>query len=290
MQVCNVGEYPLEWFLLESLNLDYGPHHPTIAVPKVAFVNSTQSDMAVPFEGFLEQMGSGLEGSAGPSGFADPEALLWDNGPLVTHPANCGAMDSSAIQSVLGLNTYGFGNQFDQDNHIADDFTITAPNVWDIQQIKFFSYQSSAPLNPSPFSAVYYQIWDGAPNDPSSQVVFGDLVTNRLVSSTFSNVLRVLDTDPCNANRYIFINTASAGVSLPPGTYWIEWMVDGDSSYSGPWAPPITILGQIITGNALQFATDWHPVLDSGTNTQQGFPFIIENLVSSNIPGWQRIQ
>src|SRR4030067_1536487 len=56
-------------------------------------------------------------------------------------------------------------------------------------------------------------------------------------------------------------------------------MADGDITYSGPWAPPITILGQITTGNALQYTSSsgaWAPALDTGTDTQQGFPFVIE--------------
>jgi len=73
------------------------------------------------------------------------------------------------------------------------------------------------------------------------------------------------------------VNTAAAGVFLPPGTYWLDWSTDG-SLASGPWAPPITILGTAVTGNGEQSVGGgaFAPALDSGTGTpQQGFPFIL---------------
>ena len=229
----------------------------------------------------------GIEAAAGvaPSGpvtlWSYPEAVLWDNGPLVTHPGNCAGMDASRLQTDLGMNTIGFGHQFSVGNRMADDFTISDPGGWQIDTITFFAYQTNAPSSPSPITGVYYQIWDGPPNDPGSSVIFGDLVTNRLITSTFTNIQRDSGTSTCANNRYIFADVASAGVTLPPGSYWLDWMTDG-SLASGPWAPPITILGQTTTGNALQYTTSsgaWGPANDSGTGTQQGMPFIIEGAI-----------
>jgi hypothetical protein len=285
-QVCNVGETPLEWFLLESAPINNLLNPPTVTLPTEAIINSNQSDQAVPFEGVLIQVGAGLEGSAGSSGFGDPDAVLWDNGPLVTYPAVCAGMDDSRVQGSLGMSTYGFGHQFSVGNRIADDFTISAATSWNIQQVTFFAYQTNAPISPSPITGVYYQIWDGPPSDPGSSIVFGDLVTNRFISSTSPNLQRDWDGGMCPNYRYVYTNVASAGVTLPPGTYWIEWMTDGSLTYSGPWAPPITILGQTTTGNALQYSSSaWAPALDSGTSTPQGIPFIIAGTrVSTDIP------
>ena len=68
--------------------------------------------------------------------------------------------------------------------------------------------------------------------------------------------------------------TADANVTLAAGTYWLDWQVDGTLS-SGPWAPPISILGQTTTGNGLQSVSGgaFAPALDGGTGTQQGLPF-----------------
>jgi uncharacterized repeat protein (TIGR01451 family) len=205
-----------------------------------------------------------------------PEAVLWDNGPLVTHPGDCSGMDASRLQTGLAMNTLGFGHQFANGYRMADDFEIVDPGGWNIDQITFFAYQTNAPSSPSPITGVYYQIWDGPPDDPGSSVVFGDLVTNRLLSSASPNMQRDSESTPCANNRYVFADVASAGLWLPPGIYWLDWMTDGSPSYSGPWAPPITILGETTTGNALQYTTAWAPANDSGTLTQQGMPFIIE--------------
>jgi len=212
-----------------------------------------------------------------------PTDVIWDNGPLVTHPGSgAGGNDASALQTTLGLGTYGFGHQYALGSRVADDFVIDSPGGWDIDTITFFAYQSFAGP-PSTITGVYYQIWDGPPDDPGSTVVFGDLVTNRLDNTAWMNAYRVLDTSLTNSDRPIMANTATAGIHLPPGTYWIDWMTDGTAS-SGPWAPPISILGETTTGNALQYTGSWASLLDTGTSTPQGLPFIIEGNSGSDIP------
>ena len=73
-------------------------------------------------------------------------------------------------------------------------------------------------------------------------------------------------------------NVTTAVVSLGEGTYWINWATDGSAS-SGPWAPPVSILGSTTTGDGLQ-STDsgasYAPVVDVGG---QGFPFIVEGTI-----------
>jgi len=69
--------------------------------------------------------------------------------------------------------------------------------------------------------------------------------------------------------------------SLTAGTYWVEATFDGSASFSGPWGPPITIVGTTNTGNGLQNqAGAWGPLVDTGTtgleNFLQGMPFIVE--------------
>jgi hypothetical protein len=226
-----------------------------------------------------------LVGAAVPSGaplpegdaktFSYPLAVLWDNGPQVTHPGGgFGGADASRLQTTLAMNTLGFGNQFTLGYRMADDFEITDPSGWGIDTVTFFAYQTGAPIDPSTITGVYYQIWDGPPDDPGSNIVWGDLVTNRLVDSTWTNIYRDSETAPEVNNRPIMASTTSAGLWLPPGTYWLDWTTDG-SGTSGPWAPPITILGETTTGNALQYTTAWAPAVDTGTTTQQGMPFII---------------
>jgi len=230
--------------------------------------------------GYVEQgaeridakVGLTLEPTGAPTMYDWPDIVLYDNGPLV-NCAGCGSggADESQLQTALGMGTYGFGHQVTAGNRIADDFEVTDPSGWWIDEITFFAYQSFSSTT-STFTGVNLQIWDGPPDNPASTVVFGDTTTNRMASSTWSNIYRVLDTSSGNTDRPIMANVVTVGVMLPQGTYWLDWQADG-SLASGPWAPPITINGTIGTGNALQWTTAWAPAIDV---EQQGFPFIVE--------------
>lgn len=207
-----------------------------------------------------------------------PAAVLYDNGPLVTHPAGgAGGADASVLQTGLGMGTYGFGHQFSLCYLVADDFTIPAGDTWNIDGITFFGYQTGSGTF-STINGVYFQIHAGLP--PGGAVVYGDYVTNRMASSAWSNIYRTLDTDRATAtSRPIMANvTSTPGLSLGAGTYWITWMTSGTGS-SGPWAPPVTVLGSTGTGNGMQSldcGASFAAVTDGGTFTGQDFPFIIE--------------
>ena len=201
---------------------------------------------------------------------------LWDNGPLITHPGGgAGGADFSMLQTDLAMNTLGFGHQFASDIHIADDFEVGAGG-WNIDSIDFFAYQTNSG-NQSTITGLYVRIWDGSPDDGGSNVVWGDLTTNLMVSTAWANMYRGSALDA--TNRPVMQSQAAIGTQLAAGTYWLEWMSDGTGA-SGPWAPPISILGQTTTGNGLQYyLSAWGPANDSGTLTQQGFPFLIDGSV-----------
>ena len=242
-------------------------------------ITNTIADIAEPAL-YLTTVNDSLSVEADPS-FVYPQAVLWDNGPLVTHPGGgYNGADASALQTASGMLTYGLGNHFPVPHRLADDFEITSPNGWQIETITFFAYQTDSPTQPSPITGVYFQIWNGPPNNAASSVVWGNLTTNRLINSTWSNIYRTSDTTMSANNRPIMANKASVGVTLPPGDYWLDWTTAG-SLASGPWGPPITILGQTTTGNALHYTTSWASALDTGTNTSQGMPFVIEGTVNT---------
>jgi hypothetical protein len=203
-----------------------------------------------------------------------PEAVLYDNGPLVTHPGGgAGGADASALQTALGLGVYGFGHALSSGYRVADDFTITDPE-WDVQTITFFAYQTGSGTTSS-INHVNLQIWLGDPS-AGGTIVFGDTTTNRLGSTAWSNIYRVLDTALTDTNRPIMADVVNVGTNLVAGTYWLDWQTGGTLS-SGPWAPPISILGQTTTGNAMQYdGAAWAPLVDVGS---QGLPFIIEGVV-----------
>jgi len=215
--------------------------------------------------------------------------VLHNNGPLVTYiGGGYKGANASQRQNSLGMNIYGFGHQFKLGYRMADDFTVSSPQGWQVEQLTFYAYQTDFYTYPpsSTITGVYYQIWDGPPNSPASQVIFGDLTTNRLLESSWTHAYRVPDDNMTVNLRPIMANVASAGVFLPKGRYWLDWTTDG-SGTSGPWAPPITELGVTTTGDAMHYTTSWAPALDSGTSTQQGMPFLIQGCKEET--AWQEI-
>lgn len=203
----------------------------------------------------------------------------YDNGTLVNSPGTGnGGADESMRQNSLGMNHDGFDHSITNSMRIADDFTLTACTT--LEEITFFAYQTGSTLS-STIAEINFRIWDGSPDDPGSQVIFGDTTTNRLLRTQFSGIYRVSESTPGGTERPIMASVVDAGgIVLPPGAYWLDWQTGG-SLASESWAPPITINEQITTGNAIQFADDaWTPVMDVG---QQGFPFLFNAGVESDL-------
>ncbi|MBX3059499.1 MAG: proprotein convertase P-domain-containing protein [Anaerolineae bacterium] len=270
LTIANTGDGTLTWNITEE---------PTAVRSAI----TTGGDASVAREdASAAAFSNGQPAGAAPalSGWHVPEDILYDNGPLVTHPGGgAGGADVSALQTALGMGTFGFGNQVSAGNRVADDFTVTGGG-WLVQNITFFGYQTGSSTT-STFTAVNLRIWDGPPNDPNSNVVFGDTTTNRMTATGWSNIYRTLDTSLGATDRPIMANVTDINTFLPPGTYWVDWQANGTLA-SGPWAPPISILGQTTTGNAMQFTTaGWADLVDVGP---QGLPFIIEGLSDCSSP------
>lgn len=226
------------------------------------------------------------DGSAGrivaagaPQGWFGPDrAVLYDNGPLVNSPGTgVGGADESMLESVdLGMNSLGFAVYSSGGWRVSDDFTVPSGG-WDIGTITVFAYQTGSTTTSSMTGATL-QILDGPPSSPARAVVWGDTVTNRMASTSWSGIYRVTETTTGLAtDRPIMAVVMNVNASLPAGTYWLDWDVSG-SLGSGPWAPPITINGTPNTGDAYQLnGSTWAPITDSGTMAAQGLPFIIES-------------
>jgi|GEM_PF-806865 len=213
--------------------------------------------------------------------------LLWDNGPLITHPGGgYNGSDLSVLQSSLGLNTYGFGVNHNIGQWLAEDFMIDGPEDWELTSMTFYVYQTGTYAYPpaSTITGVYLRIFDAAPGDPNRNLVYGDMVTNHMTSTAWTGAYRALDTSMADSGRPIMSVTAAVALTLSPGYYWLEWSVSGSLS-SGPWAPPITVLGQTSTGNAMQSLDNgdiWSLINDTGTGTPQGLKFKLQGCRTSD--------
>lgn len=216
---------------------------------------------------------------AAPSGptWRGPKALLLDSGPLVTHVGGgAGGADASRVQNTsLLMNTMGFTASTAGAFRLADDFTVPAAG-WSISTITFFAYQTGATA--CTLTDVRVQVWNGPPN-AGGTVVFGDTTTNRFASCALPNIYRDTETTVANNQRPIQAATATVGATLAAGTYWVDFQVGG-SLASGPFVPPISIIGQTTTGNAIQWnGSAWVDANDSYVATQQGLRFVVDGEV-----------
>lgn len=217
--------------------------------------------------------------------------LLYDNGPFITHPGQgSGGADVSAVNSSLQT-VWGFRHSMANGFRVSDDFTIPDANGWSIDSVVFFGYQTGSG-NTSTFTDYRLQVWNNAPDNITSAVVYGDTVTNVLSNSYWSGIYR---TDPVaftNVDRPLMRNVINTpGLLLPIGTYWLDWGAFG-SSTSGPWVPPISYAdpASSVTGDAIQFSgvtQVWQAITDTNLNSQlpdaQGLPFYIYGSVIAGI-------
>lgn len=203
-----------------------------------------------------------------------PNTVLYHNGPYWNTP---GTPKLSILESVtLGMNSIGSQAKFIDGTSIADD-VVFAYDV-EITSIDFFAYQTGSAV-PS-ITAVYLKIWDGNPTEGAS-VIWGDFTTNILDIVSYADVNRATETEPNDTSRQIQRASAlTPGLALSAGTYWIEFTFEGTGD-SGPWTPPIVILGEATTGNAIQNQNGMYVFIkDSGTDTPQGLPFIMYGEIS----------
>lgn len=200
------------------------------------------------------------------------ECLDFVSGPLVQLVGGT----TSTLQSSLGMTVYGFSNQVNFGYWVADDFEVPASG-WPIKTIDFFAYQIGSSTT-STINEIRVAIYQSDASFSKGPLVFGDLTTNRLHATEFTGIYRDDDVFvPGSTARPIMRQTVLVNQVFPPGIYRMEWQTGGTLA-SGPWAPPITITGQTTTGNgeqSLDGAQTFFPALDFGTDTQQGFPFVI---------------
>jgi len=212
------------------------------------------------------------------------DELLYDNGPIVNSPGTgFGGANESIQQTPLTL----LGSNFNKtlSYRMADDFIVTG-DQWNVASIEFYGYQTGSTTT-STFTGAYIRIMSGVPGQPGTTTVWGDTTTNRLSSTTFSNCYRVNITQN-NQRPVMKVVVNTPGLTLPTGTYWIEFCASG-SLASGPWCPPITINNTPTTGNGLQYqgaTAGYVPSYGATTIYQQGVPFKLYGHQNNAGVGW----
>jgi len=225
----------------------------------------------------------------GPS-WDGPLAELFNTGPWYNSAGTgAGGKDESILES-WGT-TYGYGCQFSVQNYVADDFVVPTGENWSITSITVGGYQTGSGTSPT-INGLYLAGYDDPPT--TGAVVYGDITTNIFSSAGWSDIYRVNESGSgTNTDRPIMAVTATLATPwvVSEGTYWVAWQLDGTGS-SGPWAPPVVIMGTQDTGNGLQ-STDggvtWNPINNGGF--PQGFLMVIEgDLTSLDQTTWGSIK
>lgn len=208
------------------------------------------------------------------------QTLLVNTASLVTHPGQGpGGADVSATQTNLGATLYGSGQNRATGYWMSSKIVVPASG-WNVDSLITYGYQTGS-STASTFTGLYCYIGADSSSRPSSTVVIGSKTTNAMVSTTFSGIYRLPNaTAPfTDATRPIMKMKCTLTGSLAAGTYWVTWNATG-SLASGPWNPPATVLGNLVTGTgtsdfqyqpAATPSPSWAPVMD-GTSAQ-GLPF-----------------
>lgn len=209
------------------------------------------------------------------------EGTLYSNGPYYNVE---GSPNVSLLEnSTLGMTTLGAGASNATGFLVADDWEVTEPVS--VESFQFYTYQTGS-TTASTINFVSVIIYDGEPG-AGGNIIYGDEFENFYATSDFTGAYRRAETSPSDNTRPIMIVTAETpDLVLQPGTYWIAFNFGGTLA-SGPWAPPIAILGELNTGNAKQFNPDtasWANLEDGGSFTQLGLPFEVngETLAAVN--------
>lgn len=206
--------------------------------------------------------------------FVEPWTLGY-GGSHITHPGagyNNG-WNVSALHD--GLTAYGFNVNRNDSLMVMDKFDT--PEGWTqggIYGFRFYLYQDATPI--STLTGVYMAIYDGDPLN-GGQLIYGDLSQNIMARTYMNHTYRTSEDDFTETDRPI--SCIEAGMILEdilPGTYWFIVSFSGALN-SGVYVVPRTSLGETTTGEARIYDPNkgWSPLIDPGTNTQQGLSFEI---------------
>jgi hypothetical protein len=191
---------------------------------------------------------------------------LFNNGPVV----------NSAGRSVIAAGETTFGLSASGAIRVADDFTVTAGERWNLTSIDFFSYQTGA--TGFTFGNANWSIVSGDVN--------GDVVASGTTAVTNGGLAgyRVTATTTTNTTRPIFtLNADITDTQLNEGHYWLRWNLTG-SLASGPW---VAMTSDNRAGNAAQSITSggaFSTYLESASHKTHELPFALNGNVVTAVP------
>lgn len=227
--------------------------------------------------------------------------LVFDNGPLKTHEGiGFNGADLSVRPPQLG--TFATTAVYSAGYIMGEDFFLEAETH--ISEFEFFALLWDSSTY-SKFDGAYLTIFKEHPflANETQEVIWGDLSTNRMSETSFTNMYRVTP-DALDMFWYPIMSVKVAvDITLPKGTYYFLYGLTAPvESFQGPNIPPITIYDEVVEGNAFQYHASgmWRPQInDAATGIPLGAPFRIygnvvtpvfdiyrnNTLIASNVQG-----
>lgn len=178
--------------------------------------------------------------------------------------------NTTESNSLLGVSHTSQGAT---NNTLADDFTVPGGNTWTLNTLTVYSLDQVIPVTgtTSPYTNIRIRIWNGAPGVAGSTIIFGDLTTNRFLSTAFTGKKGIFNSQVPTPgapapNLPIFSITANLGttVVLTAGTYWVEWQVVHTSNCFSPTSQTVGIRTLPAYNARQSVATVWAALVDGG--------------------------
>jgi len=221
-----------------------------------------------------------------PAGTTQPARLnLFDQADMVTH-AGAGYNGADVSACYGGQTQWGSNANAHSKFLLADDFTLTGAAL--VREMEFYAYQTGSSTT-STFTGCYVSIYDTEPIDSTVVPVWSSDTTNCMTSTSWTGIYRTSSTAFTDTTRPIMRIVAGINTTLPAGNYWVSVGFTG-SIASGPWGTPRAVLGEVSTGNAIQYLPSegaWGPWRDGTSLEQLGMPFIVRGeFVSDNLRGF----
>ena len=185
----------------------------------------------------------------GAAGGDERAAVIYSNSGNLADPfgitrpgAGCSGRDISDVQTMLGLQTYGFNCYSGQDFAVADDFGVPAGATWTINEVVLYLFQTNATAPSIGTISLRLQT-----ENPLGQPI--PALTPLPAAVTWTAVQKNLDIDSpgtvCNRRLQQCVVTLNPPYTAPAGNYWLIWQADGSTSWTGPWVPPVVVAGSV---------------------------------------------
>ena len=159
-------------------------------------------------------------------------------------------------------------------NTLADNFIVPSGNTWTLSNFTMYSIDQVVPATgtTSPYTNIRIRIWNGVPGAVGSTIVFGDLTTNRFLSTAFSGRKAIFNSQVPTPgapapNLPIFSITGTLGTSvvLTAGNYWIEWQIAHTANCFSPTSQTVGVRTLPCFNARQSVAAVWSALIDGGS-------------------------